>query len=377
MKTYFLMLAALLITSPSNATWTTSTKVDEMSGDTSYYAMSPSAKTTSPMSFPYQETTSKIVVGCAGASSWSYLYFSTAPNISNAETKSGYNVVRTRIRWDSNEVETAEYKQDWGSNFLFPYDFLSSEFIPKVKESNTLLVELRWHGQNRPRFRYSMAGSSKAIAHIESKCAPAAKIERARQEEARAAAAEQRVRELEQKAREQEQKARDAQEAQSAYADIQCASLQLKGGVWGTTSHKRLYEVLVGNYSIASQKSTTPPKFSIGPEALEKLSGTAVITVRTSSLYPDGRTATTTTRSVSIEDQIDNISACTGKQNSPSSPRENPDPDDTGDRVPTDLTATGDDDLIAKTLREAAIAENDPVLRDKLWEEYRKYRGLK
>ena len=34
-----------------------------------------------------------------------------------------------------------------------------------------------------------------------------------------------------------------------------------------------------------------------------------------------------------------------------------------------------DDDIIARQLREAAMAEPDPVLREKLWEEYRRYKG--
>ena len=31
--------------------------------------------------------------------------------------------------------------------------------------------------------------------------------------------------------------------------------------------------------------------------------------------------------------------------------------------------------LVARQLREAALAEDDPVLRERLWEEYRKYSG--
>jgi len=35
-----------------------------------------------------------------------------------------------------------------------------------------------------------------------------------------------------------------------------------------------------------------------------------------------------------------------------------------------------DDDIIARQLREAALAEEDPELRERLWEEYRKYNGI-
>ncbi len=46
------------------------------------------------------------------------------------------------------------------------------------------------------------------------------------------------------------------------------------------------------------------------------------------------------------------------------------------ERTPEDVAVMVDDDIIARQLREAALAEEDPELRDRLWEEYRKYKGL-
>jgi hypothetical protein len=45
-------------------------------------------------------------------------------------------------------------------------------------------------------------------------------------------------------------------------------------------------------------------------------------------------------------------------------------------RTPDDIPILVDDDIIARQLREAALAEEDPALRDRLWEEYRKYSGI-
>ncbi len=45
-------------------------------------------------------------------------------------------------------------------------------------------------------------------------------------------------------------------------------------------------------------------------------------------------------------------------------------------RLPDDIIDNVDDDIIAKQLYEAALAEDDPVLRERLWEEYRKYNDL-
>lgn len=42
--------------------------------------------------------------------------------------------------------------------------------------------------------------------------------------------------------------------------------------------------------------------------------------------------------------------------------------------VPADIPDGSDDDVVARQLREAAMAETDPELREKLWEEYRNYK---
>jgi hypothetical protein len=42
--------------------------------------------------------------------------------------------------------------------------------------------------------------------------------------------------------------------------------------------------------------------------------------------------------------------------------------------VPADIPDGRDDDIVARQLREAAMKETDPELREKLWEEYRQYK---
>lgn len=43
-------------------------------------------------------------------------------------------------------------------------------------------------------------------------------------------------------------------------------------------------------------------------------------------------------------------------------------------RVPPDVGDGSDDDIVARQLREAAMKEEDPQLREKLWDEYRAYK---
>ena len=42
--------------------------------------------------------------------------------------------------------------------------------------------------------------------------------------------------------------------------------------------------------------------------------------------------------------------------------------------VPADIPDGKDDDIVARQLREAAMKETDPELRERLWEEYRQYK---
>lgn len=42
--------------------------------------------------------------------------------------------------------------------------------------------------------------------------------------------------------------------------------------------------------------------------------------------------------------------------------------------APADIPDGRDDDVVARQLREAAMAETDPELREKLWQEYRNYK---
>ena len=53
-----------------------------------------------------------------------------------------------------------------------------------------------------------------------------------------------------------------------------------------------------------------------------------------------------------------------------------PPPDGAKYPPPGDIPAGNDDDVVARQLREAAMREADPEVREKLWNEYRKYKGI-
>ena len=45
--------------------------------------------------------------------------------------------------------------------------------------------------------------------------------------------------------------------------------------------------------------------------------------------------------------------------------------------IPKDVALIDDDDIVATQLRELAMSEEDPNLRDQLWDKYREYKGIK
>ncbi len=53
-----------------------------------------------------------------------------------------------------------------------------------------------------------------------------------------------------------------------------------------------------------------------------------------------------------------------------------PNTNGSGQNTPPDIPGGDDDDVVARQIREAALNEPNPDLREKLWDEYRKYKGI-
>ena len=154
-------------TPPPKPSWSTSTSKDEMTKELSAYAHSPVAFPNKVMSFPYSDVNAWLGVGCDKGNEWVYIGFSSAPNLANTETEDGYNLIKTRVKWN-NEIENVVLSQDWGAKFLHFRNDASA--LAKIASSNTALLELQWHGQQPIYFEFTLNGSSKAISEIKAKC---------------------------------------------------------------------------------------------------------------------------------------------------------------------------------------------------------------
>lgn len=152
---------------PAKPSWNTSTSKDEMTGKFSAYAHSPRAYPSAKMSFPYANVYTYMGIGCDSKSEWVYFGFNKAPNLTKDETKDGYNLIRTRVKWDD-KVENVSLAQDWGDKFIsFSND---SSAISSISASKAALLELQWYGQQSVYFNYTLNGSSKALSKIRALC---------------------------------------------------------------------------------------------------------------------------------------------------------------------------------------------------------------
>lgn len=149
-------------------TWDNTRSKDEMTGKRSSYAASPTVSSKAPMAFPYQSTKAWLGVGCDKGNEWAYIGFSTAPNLNDTETEDGYNVIKTRFKWNDS-VETVTLTQKWGAEFIHFQDDRSA--ISHIASASIAVLELDWHGQRTVHFEFPLRGSSAALSKMRSECA--------------------------------------------------------------------------------------------------------------------------------------------------------------------------------------------------------------
>ena len=157
-------------------TWDMDIKKDKMSGEISTYASSPTVTSDEKMRFPYSNTKSWIGIGCKDGKEWAYFGFSESPNLLNTETQSGYNILYTKVKI-GNKIDTVKLIQRWGDRFLSISNgsqytnFLNSEnFIEKLKQGKSILLELNWHGNGKTYFTYSLKGSTRVLNKMQNEC---------------------------------------------------------------------------------------------------------------------------------------------------------------------------------------------------------------
>lgn len=163
---FFTTIILFFIGLPIFAQWDNSSSIDEMTGEVSAYCSSQFVSSTKKMNFPYTDTKAFLGIGNDGKSEWVYIGFTNQPNLLNTETKDGYNVFNTRIKWDD-ELTSSKFIQTWGANSIQFWN--SEEVVENIRNSNTVLLELEWHGSGKVYFRFNLSGSTKAVNKMRAK----------------------------------------------------------------------------------------------------------------------------------------------------------------------------------------------------------------
>lgn len=160
------LVLLLSMTTFANEKWRTIFSEDAMTGAIIWGAVSPKVGSLKQMSFPYGDTNVYLVVASNGEREWAYFQFNGSPNLSNTQTRNGYDDIRTRIKWDD-DLEYIALSQSWGSSILNILD--SEKAISQIASSSVVLLELDWYGEGKVHFSIPLTGSFDALKTVRSK----------------------------------------------------------------------------------------------------------------------------------------------------------------------------------------------------------------
>ena len=155
-------------TTDPDSEWSVMSLVDKMTNAQQWYAVSPTVSSMDPMRFPEADTNAWLAIACDKDSEWTYIGFSTSPNLNDTSTHDGYDTIDTRIKWDDH-IRPVELIQKWGSRFLhFGGD--DKAMINRIIHHKSALLELSWYEQGDVYFKFSLVGAEQATDSIRAKC---------------------------------------------------------------------------------------------------------------------------------------------------------------------------------------------------------------
>ena len=160
-----LMTIVLILTASVSAEWTVNSSKDPMTGNEKWVAKSSYAVATEEMEFPYHNVEAWIEVVCENGATNVKIGFSNGPNLMNTSLhQDGYEIIDTRIKWDD-EIEEIRLNHDYASKYI---DFRNdNDIIEKLKNHNTLLLELNWFAEDEVYFEFSLDNSQEAVNEIQ------------------------------------------------------------------------------------------------------------------------------------------------------------------------------------------------------------------
>jgi len=163
-----LLLIIGLVVTGAFSKWIIDVEKDEMTGEKSCYVSSGFVKATKHLERPYDDLQQAIGIGIdSNDKLWTYLAFTTNPNLTDDETKSSYSLATRRMKFDEDILELSQ-TQDWGSRFIH---FSNDEtFVMKLLSSKILLTEQEQYGNGKVYYRHQVKGFLEAYNSARKKC---------------------------------------------------------------------------------------------------------------------------------------------------------------------------------------------------------------
>ena len=160
-KILSILFFIILLTNNSNSEMSHSVSKDEFKGTTSHYIMTDSVKPNIPLSFPYENTKSTLIVGCQNNNYWAYIHF-TEVNLTDGKINDGYTLFTLEVK-AGGVFHNIFTTQDFGSNKLhFNMTGSDKKKITNLMRNNDEIWIQFNHYQDGNRFyKYNTKGFSK------------------------------------------------------------------------------------------------------------------------------------------------------------------------------------------------------------------------
>ena len=151
----------ILFSSNSNSEMSHSTSEDEFKGAKSHYIMTESVVPNKPLSFPYADTLSSLIVGCQDNKYWAYIYFNKV-NLTDGKTNDGYSLFTLEVKAGGSFTNIFAIK-NFGAKTL-DFNMTSSDkkqITSLMRNNDEILIQFNHYQDGKRFYKYDTKGFSK------------------------------------------------------------------------------------------------------------------------------------------------------------------------------------------------------------------------
>ena len=161
-KTLSIIVLCLLLSGNAYSEMSYDVDKDEFSGKTYHYIMSNYAKPNKPLSFPYADTESSLIVACLeGGHHFSYIWFNSL-NLTGGKTNDGYELHTLEVK-AGGSFENIWATQDFGKKTL-DFNMTKSDkkrIIELMRMNDEIMIQLNHYQDGKRFYKYDTKGFSK------------------------------------------------------------------------------------------------------------------------------------------------------------------------------------------------------------------------